>query len=222
MDSVYLDDRADALLKDKTVNLDKLNYLAKRLDSFDAKELTTFYAVADGEKLENIDSLINLTFNTHCASVVRDFSDLEAVGKELFLTEQGAVSPRVLQELNGTAYLKSVMENNPNPTITPYGIIYKNSNEYEQVFDGTHFPQYEWEENIGTVTLSKDSFSEYLYLPFAPTELSKALERLSATDISQCEVTLDSNLYMLSLNLTDALNIRGSVWDDWHIGPLNP
>ncbi len=27
---------------------------------------------------------------------------------------------------------------------------------------------------------------------------------------------------MLSANLTDALNIRGSVWDDWHIGPLNP
>ena len=63
------------------------------------------------------------------------------------------------------------------------------------MFDGTHFPQYEWEENIGTVTLSKDSFSEYLYLPFAPTELSKALERLSIADVSQCEVTLDSNLY---------------------------
>lgn len=27
---------------------------------------------------------------------------------------------------------------------------------------------------------------------------------------------------MLSTNLTDTLNIRGSVWDDWHIGPLNP
>lgn len=27
---------------------------------------------------------------------------------------------------------------------------------------------------------------------------------------------------MLSANLTDTLNIRGSVWDDWHIGPLNP
>jgi len=27
---------------------------------------------------------------------------------------------------------------------------------------------------------------------------------------------------MLSANLTDTLNIRGSVWDDWHIGPLKP
>ena len=27
---------------------------------------------------------------------------------------------------------------------------------------------------------------------------------------------------MLSANLTDSLSIRGSVWDDWHIGPLKP
>ena len=27
---------------------------------------------------------------------------------------------------------------------------------------------------------------------------------------------------MLSANLTDTLNIIGSVWDDWHIGPLKP
>jgi len=27
---------------------------------------------------------------------------------------------------------------------------------------------------------------------------------------------------MLSMNLTDSLTIRGSLWDDWHIGPLKP
>lgn len=27
---------------------------------------------------------------------------------------------------------------------------------------------------------------------------------------------------MLSMNLTDSLMIRGSLWDDWHIAPLNP
>lgn len=27
---------------------------------------------------------------------------------------------------------------------------------------------------------------------------------------------------MLSMNLTDSLNISGSVWDDWHIAPLKP
>ena len=89
VEGVYPSDRANILLQEKTFNLDKLNYLAKRLDSFDGNEMTTFYAVAYSEKLDNIDSLINLTFNTHCASVVRDFSDLDTIGKDMYLTEQG-------------------------------------------------------------------------------------------------------------------------------------
>ena len=27
---------------------------------------------------------------------------------------------------------------------------------------------------------------------------------------------------MLSMNLSDSLTIRGSLWDDWHIAPLEP
>ena len=195
VDSVYLNDRADALFRDKIFNLDKLNYLIKRLDSFDGKEMSTFYAVAYGEKVDNIDSLINLTFNTRCAGVVRDFSDLDAVGKELYLIEGGAVSPRVLEELNRAKYLHSVMTQNPNPMVTPYGIIYKNKNEFEQVYDGIHFPQYEWEENIGIATIGKDGFEEYLYLPYAKTELTKALERLGAISVTECKVIMESSLF---------------------------
>ncbi len=53
VDSVYMDDRANALLQNKTFNLDKINFLAKRLDSFDGKEMTTFYAIAYGEQIED-------------------------------------------------------------------------------------------------------------------------------------------------------------------------
>ena len=194
VEGVYPSDRANILLQDKTFNLDKLNYLAKRLDSFDGNEMTTFYAVAYSEKLDNIDSLINLTFNTHCASVVRDFSDLDTIGKDMYLTEQGGVTMEDLDRLNGENYFKKVLADNPNPLVTPYGIIYKNKNEFEQVYDGIHFPEYYWEENMGTVTLSKDGFAEYLYLPYVETELTKALERLGAADVSECEVTMDSSL----------------------------
>ena len=48
---------------------------------------------------------------------------------------------------------------------------------------------------MGTVTLDKDGFAEYLYLPYVKTELAKALERLGAADVSECEVTLDSSLF---------------------------
>lgn len=195
VDSVYMDDRANGLLQNQTYNLDKLNYLAKRLDSFDKNELTTFYAVAYNEKNNDIDRLINHTFNAHCYSVVSDFSDLEAVGRKMYLTEQQAASTTALEQLDGEGYFKKVLADNPNPLVTPYGILYRNKNEYEQVYDGIHFPEYYWEENMGTVTLDKDGFAEYLYLPYVKTELAKALERLSATDVSECKVTLDSSLF---------------------------
>lgn len=194
VDSVYMDDRANSLLKDKTVNLDKLNYLAKRLDSFDAKEMTTFYAVAYGEKLDNIDSLINLTFNTHCASVVSDFSDIESIGKDMYLTEQGATTMKELDSLDGESYFKKVLANHPSPMVTPYGIVYRNKNPYEQVFDGIHFPEYHWKENFGTASIYYNGEREYLYFPFEETELKKALERLGAEDIKSCEIELDSEI----------------------------
>lgn len=43
---IHNDEKMTTLLSGKTVNLDEINFLAKRLDSFDANELTTFYAVA--------------------------------------------------------------------------------------------------------------------------------------------------------------------------------
>ncbi|MFV0516526.1 MAG: antirestriction protein ArdA [Aminipila sp.] len=194
VDSVYMDDRANVLLGGKTVNLDKLNYLAKRLDSFGKSELTTFYAVAYGEKLDDIDSLINLTFNTHCASVVSDFSDLEAIGKDMYLTERVGATVEELDRLDGQTYFERTLAENPNPMVTPYGIIYRNQNQYEQVFDGIHFPEYYWKESLGVAMLRKYGEQEYLYLPFEETELRKAMERLGVEDIKGCEVELDSEI----------------------------
>ena len=85
-----------------------------------------------------------------------------------------------------------MLADNPNPIVTPYGILYRNKNQYEQVYDGSHFPDYLWDDNMGTVTISKDSVKEYLYLPFAESELNKAMERLGAVSTSECDVELDS------------------------------
>ena len=187
--------RANILLSGMTVNIDKLNYLAKRMDSLDNKEYLTFYAVAQGKGMKNLNDLINLSFNIHCYSLVSDFSNPEKVGRELFLTTEEAVRPRALEELNGAKYLASVMAENPHPMITSYGVVYKNSNPFEEVFDGTHFPQYEWENNMGTVELKKGATYEYLYLPFEETELTKALERLGATSLDACSFSFESEWF---------------------------
>ena len=71
-------------LEDTQVNFDELDYLAKRLDSFDARETAQFQAMAEKLDLCNITDLINLTFCCQKATVITDFSNLEAVGRSHF------------------------------------------------------------------------------------------------------------------------------------------
>lgn len=44
------DERFSNILADKNVNIDKLNYLMKRFDGFDSKEMEKFYATIFGEE----------------------------------------------------------------------------------------------------------------------------------------------------------------------------
>ena len=183
--TVHNDERLSALLSEQTVNLDELNFLMKRLDSFDRNELATFYAAAYAEKAETMTELINLSFNTHCYSLVANFSDLNAVGRQMYLTEQMAVSTEELESLDGRKYFESMIAENPNPLITPYGVVYRNSNEIVQTYDGRNFPYYQYENTPITLLLSAQNRSEYLYLPMEQSELNKALERLGAKSLEE-------------------------------------
>lgn len=99
--TVHNDERLPTLLSHQTVNLDELNFLMKRLDSFNQNELAIFFAAAYAEKAETMIELINLCFNTHCYSLVADFSDLNAVCKQMYITEQIGVSTEDFESLDG-------------------------------------------------------------------------------------------------------------------------
>jgi len=181
------------ILQDRHCNIDELNYLTKRMDSFGPNEREQFYAAAFAEKSEATADLINLSFNTHCYSLVSDFSDLNKVGKKLYLSEKIAVASKEFDELDGETFAMEVINNNPNPTITPYGVLYKNSNEPYQVYDGNHFPPYQWEEKIATIQLSSKGDNEYIYLPCSDIEIEKALMRLETSYLFDCEIAIDSH-----------------------------
>ena len=72
-----------------TVNVEELNYLAKRLDSFDTGEAAQFQAVAHKLELFELKDLINLTFCCQQATVITDFSDLSAVGRNHYMSLHG-------------------------------------------------------------------------------------------------------------------------------------
>jgi hypothetical protein len=201
------------ILHNKNCNIDELNYLMKRLDGFSQKEIERFYAASFAENPKTMGELINLSFNMHCYSLVSDFNDLEKVGKDLYLTERQAVSTKELDELDGESYAMDVIKNNLNPIITPYGVLYKNSNLPEQVYNGKQFPPYLWKETIAAVQLTAKGENEYIYLPCSDVEVEKALMRLETPYLHDCEVAVDSHsfpeniLNIVSANTTSVIKV---------------
>ena len=193
IDGVVYDSDMNEVLKGKECNIDELNFLFKRMDSFDTKERKVFFASAFAENTETIAELINLSFNTHCYSLVSDFNNLETVGKDLYLSEKQAVANRELDELDGGSFAMEVIKNNPNSTITPYGVLYKNINKQEQIYNGKQFPPYHWKETVATIQLTAKGANEFVYLPCSDVEIEKALMRLETPYLHDCEVTIDSH-----------------------------
>ena len=81
-----------------TVNVEELNYLAKRLDSFDTGEAAQFQAMAHRLELFELKDLINLTFCCQQATVITDFSDLAAIGRDHYMNLHGGSAS--VDELN--------------------------------------------------------------------------------------------------------------------------
>ena len=125
-----------------TVNVEELNYLAKRLDSFDTGEAAQFQAMAHKLELFKLKDLINLTFCCQQATVITDFSDLAAVGRDHYMNlHGGSASVDELNKLDGEETARRLIENGGG-TITPYGVVYDNGMKLKPVYDGRFFPCY--------------------------------------------------------------------------------
>ena len=123
------------------VNLDELDYLAKRLDSFTVGEFSQFQAMAEKLNLTSMKDLINLTFCCQQATVITDFSDLTAIGRDHYMNlHGGSASVDELNKLDGEETARRLIENGG--TITPYGVVYDNGMKLKPVYDGRFFPCY--------------------------------------------------------------------------------
>ena len=171
-----------------TVNVEELNYLAKRLDGFDTGEAAQFQAMAHKLELFELKDLINLTFCCQQATVITDFSDLSAVGRNHYMNlHGGCAKTEELDALDGEKTARQLIENG-NGAVTPYGVVYDNGMKLEQVYDGRFFPCYYYEPNAITVAVTSKSEPEdtehitWLYLPMVQEEIDRALLRGGITD----------------------------------------
>ena len=180
-------------------NLDELDYLARRLDSFDKYEAAQFQAMAVRLGTFDMTDFINLTFCCQQATVITDFSDLDAVGRQHYMTlEGGCASEEELEQVDGrAAALKLIL--NKHGTITPYGVVYDNGMKLEQLYDGRHFPCYHYQPNLLAVGLSSRQEPEntdqitWLLLPCSEQQLQRGIAR-SGVNIHDARIWYEDSL----------------------------
>ena len=186
-------------MKALTVNVEELNYLVKRLESFDTGEAAQFQAMAHKLELFELKDLINLTFCCQQATVITDFSDLAAVGRDHYMNlHGGSAKTEELDALDGKETARQLIENGGG-TITPYGVVYDNGMKLEQVYDGRFFPCYYYEPNTITVAVTSKAEPEdtehitWLHLPMIQEEIDRAIRRASITDPKEIRLRLEDS-----------------------------
>ena len=148
-------------------------------------------------ELFELKDLINLTFCCQQATVITDFSDLSAVGRDHYMNlHGGSAKTEELDALDGEATARRLIESGSG-TITPYGVVYDNGMKLEQVYDGRFFPCYYYEPNAITVAVTAKSEPEdtehitWLYLPMAQEEIDRTLQRAGITDPADIRLRLE-------------------------------
>jgi hypothetical protein len=187
-------------LERSNANLDEIDYLAKRLDSFDEYEKAQFQGMASRLDLHGIDELINLSFCCQEATVVTDFRDLESLGRRHYLTMNGGSA--AVEEMKNKDFCEIALAllEGAVGRVTPYGVVYDNDFEMAQLYDGRNFPQYRYEDCLMEVEMSSryappDSPAAYLYLPVSQTQIERTMLRVGINNYGDlCLRFLESEL----------------------------
>lgn len=71
-----------SFLQERFVDLDEVNFLAMRMDSFFGDEEYRFYEALKLEGFDTLPDLINLSFNLNRYPLIQDISDMGKIGRE--------------------------------------------------------------------------------------------------------------------------------------------
>lgn len=165
------------------VNLDELDYLIKLTDRFFKGEDAQYQGMAYKLDLTDITDLINLNSCCQQVTVITDFSDLAAIGRDHYMNlHGGSAKTENLENLDGEETARLLIADNP-ATVTPYGVVYDNGMKLEQIYKGKEFPEYHYEPCIMTVAMTAihqedcPENSTWLFLPAAEQQIHRAMAR---------------------------------------------
>jgi hypothetical protein len=203
-------------LEKVAINVDELDYLAKRLESFDKNEIAKFQGVAESRGYFDMVDLINLTFCCQEVTVVRDFSDLRAIGRDHYMDIHGGVTETELRTIDFQKIALNLILNEDGK-VTPYGVIYENGMRLEHLYNRRHFPDYDYYgDTIMVMEMTDRNEPEnsdeitWLYLPMEDCQIERSMLRAGIDSFADMRLRFDrcempSNLSDL---LTGGENLR--------------
>lgn len=179
----------------QTVKMDEVNFFAKRLDCFTEYERKVLYSYVTDYGVGTMQDLINLTFSMKGLSLITDFSDVEQVGKRLYLDEFIAIPEEEKQQTNFIKFAEKTFKES-RVEVLPYGVFVEHGFEMQEVYNGKTFPEYfASDEIVAAIEVQNQAGdTEYLYLPTDICSMNKVKERLQIMDFWELEVTDIHNL----------------------------
>ena len=202
------------VLENKCINADEMNYLARRIDSFERYERDKFQGAVARDGIQDMKALINLTFNLHNYTIVTEFSDFKRIGWLYYRDKNMGCVADITKGLDFEAIGKDLLSNGDG-RVTLYGVVFCNGLPIEEVYDGNMFPDYDYSSDyvVKLEVTKKDSLlpeppKVWLYLPASKACILKALLRLGAdtyNDLSfHCVDTISlSKSFLKKLSATD-------------------
>lgn len=180
--------------ENQKVNLDELNYLAKRLESFFSEnEFSQFFEAMKHEGFTGMKDIINLTFNMHRYPLIQDISNATKIGREYFFITQGSIPAN---DVDNPKYAEKGREliQSGKGILTEHGMLFVDDDTpFQELYDGEVFPFYLYDSGyIMAVILQYNDKKEMVSLPCEEIAIYKACKRLKAPNKSEVEVKLDA------------------------------
>ena len=181
-------------------NVDELDWLGKKLESFDQYELLQFLAAAERFSLYSADELINLSFCASEMTVISDFSDLERVGRKHYLTVHGAADTKELEKLDGKELAQALISGQPG-TVTQFGVVYDNGVQMKPVYNRKQLPQ-NWiaetcimELEIRAKGAEAANAHEWMQLPASRIKLERAMLRAGIASCGEMQMLFSGSRF---------------------------
>lgn len=175
-------------LKNWYVNLVELNYLARRMESFDTLEYDQFLIGITKLDSKEVKDLINLTFNLNRFTLCQDVSSYGKIGRAYVLNTEGSVPAYDEDDPKYAAIGKELIDRGL-AQITAKGLlIYNPFEKLTEVYDGQTFPEYYYESTLASAEVGYNDRTELILLPGEELAIKKALARLGAPSDQDCEI----------------------------------